>query len=111
MTHDQIQNFLYSNASNKWLESPQGRVYVRKGFHYCATYREGIRCLDIANIQIDNHNTGIFSTWYPGVRQIATNFGAEAVFFEGVLNKHFAKKLERMGMQKEGNLGYFDLLK
>lgn len=111
MTHEQLKNFLYSHARNEWLESSMGKVYVRKGIHYCSTFHQGIRCLDIANIQIVNNNTGVFSSWYPGVREIATNFGVEAIFVESVLNKHFAAKLERMKMVKEGNLGYFDLLK
>lgn len=111
MTHDQLTNFLYSHSTNEWLESSIGKLYVRKGLHYCTKARQSIRCVDIANIQIANHNTGVFTNWYPGVRQIAINFGADAVYFESVLNKHFAAKLGRMGMYKEGTLGYFDLLR
>ena len=111
MTLTQLENFLYSHSRNEWLESPGMKVYVRKGVHMCSKTRSVLRCVDIANIQIANHNTGVFTKWYPGVRQIAINFGADAVYFESVLNQHFAAKLGRMGMYKEGTLGYFDLLR
>lgn len=111
MTHDQLANFLYSRTRNEWIESPGMKVYVRKGVHWCSKQQKIMQCVDIASIQIDNHNTGVFTKWYPGVRQIAINFGADAVFFESVLNEHFAAKLARMGMVKEGILGYFDLLR
>ncbi len=86
------------------------KVYVRKAYHYCSLFQTGIWCVDIASIQIDPPNQGTFTAWYPAIRQTAIDFSAEAVFFESVLNPHFAAKLQRMGMYQELGTGWFDLL-
>lgn len=110
MTPTQLKNFLYSHARNEWLESEGKRVYVRKGVHACISKGLTLRCVDIASIQITPEGMGEFTRWYPAIRQTAIQFGADAVFFESVLNERFAAKLERMGMTCEPGIGYFDLL-
>ena len=109
MTTEQLRAFLLSSSRNQWLKSPGMKVYVRKAVHYCSRFQTGIRCVDIASIQIDPPNQGTFNKWYPAIRQTAIDFGAEAVFFESVLNPHFAAKLARMGMVQEPGMGWFDL--
>lgn len=104
-TIDPLRAFLASPRRNEWLAYDTMKVYVRKSNRMLPASREPVRCLDIANIQVEPEvqNTGIFSVWLKDALEQALLADISAVMIENVLTERFADFFRRQGWQEIPN--------
>lgn len=80
-----LEDFLAHPVRNTWIYEPPIEVYVRKGVHFIADLGKPVRCLDVANIEVeeDQRRQGVFKTWLKKAEQICP---FECVYIENVQN-------------------------
>lgn len=98
-----IRRFIEGERKNMWIEYPNFRIYVRKGFHTLPPFRAFKDTFDIANISVDeaSQGKGIFTEWLTAAEDIAKEFELTP-YVENLLNPRLAQWLSRRGYCRMG---------
>lgn len=94
-----LKDFLAHPIRSTWIYEPPIEVYVRKAVHYIPFLGRPYECLDIANIEVEEHkrHQGVFKAWLKKAEQLCP---FECVYIENVQNPILHDFLIREGYSK-----------
>ena len=89
-----FDEFVNDEERNRWLEVGESHIYVRKSQRFLEgqTYK----CFDIANVEIENKNEGIFSGF---LQKVLDKYNRNNFYVESILNPAMNHILEKSGFK------------
>jgi hypothetical protein len=89
----QFNEFLASKLNNAWLETSEGKVYIRKSHRLPPDHTALVRCLDIASIEMPNAGLKL-------IKELHKHNPLRFTFIEQVLNQKLARYLDKTGWKR-----------